>query len=54
VAATIAAAARIGDAILVVATPRWASSTTHWYSTVRRLIRHAAYPVLVVPSDDPD
>jgi nucleotide-binding universal stress UspA family protein len=36
--------------MIVVGSPRWSTGVTHWPSTVRRLIRTAACPVLVVPA----
>ena len=44
-----AAATRHPDAIVVVTARRW-HGRDHWFSTARRLIRHAACPVLVVPA----
>ncbi len=41
----------VDQAVVVVATSRWPGGPSHWYSTARRLIRGAACPVLVVPSD---
>ena len=43
----------ITDALLVVTSPRSAGDPTHWFNTVRRLIRSATHPVLVVPADRP-
>jgi len=31
--------------------PRWSAGVTHWHATVRRLIRRAPCPVLVVPTE---
>jgi hypothetical protein len=38
------------DAVLVLTAPRWPDGANHWFATVRRLIRHVACPVLVVPA----
>jgi hypothetical protein len=38
------------DAVVVVSSPRWASEPSHWWATARRLVRHQACPVLVVPA----
>jgi nucleotide-binding universal stress UspA family protein len=46
-----ACAAHHGRAIVVVAAPPWSDAVTHWFSTSRRLIRHASCPVLVVPTE---
>ena len=43
------------DAVVVVSSPRWPSTPSHWWATVRRLVRHLPCPVLVVPIvDQPD
>lgn len=36
---------------LVMTCPRWEGDPSHWFVTVRRVIRTAPVPVLVVPSD---
>ena len=38
------------DAVVVVSSPRWPSEPSHWWATARRLVRHQACPVLVVPA----
>jgi nucleotide-binding universal stress UspA family protein len=38
------------DAVVVVASPRWPSTPSHWWSTARRLVRQLSCPVLVVPA----
>ena len=43
------------DAVVVVSSPRWPSTPSHWWATTRRLVRHLPCPVLVVPIlDQPD
>lgn len=44
-------AARPGDPLLVMASPRWEGDPTHWFVTVRRVISRTTGPVLVVPTD---
>ncbi len=36
---------------LVMTCPRWEGDLSHWFVTVRRVIRMAPVPVLVVPAD---
>jgi hypothetical protein len=43
------------DALVVVSSPRWPSTPSHWWATTRRLVRQLPCPVLVVPIlDQPD
>jgi hypothetical protein len=43
------------DAVVVVSSPRWPSTPSHWWATARRLVRQLPCPVLVVPVlDQPD
>jgi hypothetical protein len=43
------------DAVVVVSSPRWPSTPSHWWATTRRLVRQLPCPVLVVPIlDQPD
>jgi hypothetical protein len=43
------------DAVVVVSSPRWPSTPSHWWATARRLVRQLPCPVLVVPIlDQPD
>ena len=46
-------AEQIDDAILAVASDRWAGGRSHWYSTTRRLVQRSLRPVLVIPADLP-
>jgi nucleotide-binding universal stress UspA family protein len=41
------------DAVVVVSSPRWSSTPSHWWSTARRLVRHLSCPLLVVPMVGP-
>ncbi len=51
-AATLADLAATSDrGLLIVAATRWPDDRSHWYGTVRDLIRRAAGPVVVVPTD---
>ena len=51
VQALLTRAASIGDTILVATSPRFRDGLSHWYDTVRTLVRFATGPVLVVPED---
>jgi nucleotide-binding universal stress UspA family protein len=50
-AAVLESAELVEEPVLVVAAPRWPGGPSHWYSTARRLIRHAHCPVLVAPAN---
>jgi hypothetical protein len=50
VATLIDAAATAPGAVLVIPGARFPTSQHHWFSTSRRLIRHAPRPVLLVPA----
>ena len=49
--AVLESADLVEEPVVVVAAPRWPGGPSHWYSTARRLIRHAGCPVLVVAAD---
>jgi hypothetical protein len=49
--ALVAYADPIEGAILVLTSPRWADTPSHWFNTTRRVIRRSSRPVLVVPAD---
>ena len=38
------------DAVVIVSSPRWPSTPSHWWATARRLVRQLSCPVLVVPA----
>jgi nucleotide-binding universal stress UspA family protein len=51
VTALVALTHEVADPVLIMASPRWEGDPSHWFATVRRVIRHTTVPVLVVPTD---
>jgi nucleotide-binding universal stress UspA family protein len=49
VGALIEAAAAVPGGVLVIPAARYRTAVNHWFSTSRRLVRHAPRPVLLAP-----